>query len=158
MWSVAWRWLTVIGLAMTPALIAGRSAAITAGIAFEFPAVALVPVVSVSSFIGGLLTLRLADLSERVAWLERFLKRFHKPRAVAWCQKWGPWGGLTLGVAVLGPIPILLALKWMTVEDRKLLPPLAVSSVLFTFIWYYLIDFGFDQAGEFEQMYNLMFG
>jgi hypothetical protein len=153
-----WRWLTVIGLAMTPALIAGQSAGIAAGIGFGFSAPAIIVVVSSSSFACGLLLTWLAEKSSHVPWLKRWLMRFHRPSAVAWCEKWGPWGGLLLGAAVVGPEPILIALKWMTLSTRKIIAPLAVSSVLFTLIYYVIVDYGFDQAGELEQLYQLMFG
>lgn len=151
-----WQWLTVIALSMTPALIAGQSAACAAGMAFGWSPWRLLPVVATASFVEGLIVIKLAELSVRVPWLRRHLARWHKPSAVAWCQRWGPWGGLMLGVAVVGIEPILIALKWMDVDSKKLVLPLAISSVLFTVLYYVIVAFGWAQASRFGDVRELV--
>lgn len=148
-----YQWVTVIGLSMTPALIAGQSAALAVGIGFGFPPFILNLTVVISSFIGGLLTILLADLSANLPLLKKWLKKFQTEKVTKWCQKWGIWWGLIVGVAFIGPIPILLTLRWMGVERKKLLIPLAMSSVLYTLLYYALISFGFEQ---WEQYMDLM--
>ena len=150
---MSWCWLTVIGLSMTPALIAGKSAALLAGIACELPTWALLSVVAFSSYLGGLLVVWMAGKSAEIARFRRLLSRLHSERAVSWCQKYGPWGGLTLGVAAVGPLPILIALRWMKVEARAIYLPLAVSAVLFTGIYYAIVAFGYHQASQMQGMF-----
>jgi len=153
---VIWKWLTVVALSMTPALVAGPSAAILAAIGFGFSPWAYLPVVMVSSFCGGLLVMRLSDWSARIPLLERWLARARKPKAVRWCERWGPWGGLTIGAAAIGPLPILIALKWMGVEDRRIVAPLAVSSALFTLIYQWLVAVGVDQVRSILEPFGLI--
>jgi hypothetical protein len=114
------------------------------------------PVVATASFVEGLIVIKLAELSVRVPWLRRHLARWHKPSAVAWCQRWGPWGGLMLGVAVVGIEPILIALKWMDVDSKKLVLPLAISSVVFTVLYYVIVAFGWAQASRFGDVRELV--
>ncbi|HTJ81341.1 MAG TPA: hypothetical protein VL400_06440 [Polyangiaceae bacterium] len=149
-----WKWVTVIGLSMTPALILGQSAACAAGIGFGMNRWLLMLVVSVSSFTEGMIVTWLAGLSAKIPWLKRILARFHKPSAIAWCEKWGPWGGLFLGVAVVGIEPILVSLKWMSVDTKKIVLPLAASSVVFTVVYYYLVAFGYEQAGNADGVWS----
>ena len=151
---MVWKWLTVVALSLTPALIAGKSAALAAGIGFELPRVALLIVVSVSSYVGMLGLCWLAEKSARFPRVHRRLTKFHTEKAVTWCERWGPWGGLTIGVAFVGPIPILIALKWMKVRTRRLMLPLAVSSVLFTVIYDFIVRAGFAQTSSLEQLYR----
>ena len=141
---------------MTPALILGQSAACAAGIAFGWSPWVLLPVVAVSGFVEGLIVIKLADLSARTPRLRRWLERWHKPSAVEWCRRWGPWGGLTLGVAFVGIEPILVALKWMDVDTKKLVLPLAVSSVLFTGLYYAIVASGWAQADRFAELREIV--
>lgn len=145
------KWALVVALSMTPALIAGGSSAAAAGIAFGFDPVAIIAVVSVSSFVYGLIVVQLSKLARRVERIERFLKRFHRPRAIAFCDKYGPWGGLLIGVAFIGSEGILVTLTWMDVSLRKLLAPLAVSSILFAVIYYFIVKLGYAQAHHLDR-------
>lgn len=142
------RWATVVALSMTPALLAGQSAACAAGIGFGFDWRALLPVIAASGFAQGLLVMWLADQGARLPRVARLIQRLHKPRAVDFAQKWGPWGGLTLGVAVVGQEPILIALRWLGVETRRIWLPLAISNALFAALYYLIVAFGWDQASR----------
>ena len=148
-------WLTVIGLSMTPALLGGPSAGVAAGIAFDLSPVPLYLVVAVANFLAGLCVLALASLAVRWAWLDQRLERLRNPKAVAWLDKWGPWGGLMLGSATIGPFPVLIALRWMTIRPRRMLLPLAVSTFVYTAIYYAIVHFGIDQMLRLEELLNL---
>src|SRR4029079_8853366 len=99
---------------MTPALLLGQSAAAAAGIAFGLDPRIMIPVMAVSGFIEGLFVAwvggKTVDL--RFGLLQRFITWMRKPRAVEMANRFGAWGGMTLGVAVVGQEPILLALRW----------------------------------------------
>jgi len=155
-----WRWLTVIGLAMTPNLILGQPAAIAAGLRFEMNRWVVVIVVAIASFVEGLIVMRVAGAGLRLPRLHRWLGRYRTPRALAWCDKWGPWGGLMLGAAVVGTEPIIIALKTMSVEDRRIVAPLAVSSAVYSGIYYAVVVFGVTlfsrQMNDLEQIWNLL--
>lgn len=152
-----WRWSTVVLLTMVPALLGGPSAGVAAGLAYGFDLPTLLVVVSVTSFVAGLMWIRLAELSLRIPRLRRTLERVQHPRAVALCNRWGPWGGLTLGAAIVGPEPILIVLKAMMISTRRLLLPLAVSSVAFTLLYYVIVAQGFAHGGALHEDLQLLY-
>jgi hypothetical protein len=139
------KWATVIALSMTPALLLGQSAAAVAGIGWQLNPWILVPVMAVSGFIEGVLVAWLGGTTTRIGFVQRWCERMRKPRAVAFAKSWGAWGGMTLGVAVLGQEPILLALRFLGVDLRKLIAPIAVSNAIFAAIYYFLVRFGLDR-------------
>ena len=139
-----WQWLTVIALAATPALVLGQSGAAAAAIKFGFDPVIAVPVIALSGFAEALVVARLANASTRIGFINRWCVRIRTPRAVGWAKRWGPWGGMTLGVAAVGQEPILLALRWLGVDMRKLIVPAAVSNAVFAVLYYVLVWKGLD--------------
>src|SRR5262245_7429153 len=139
-----WKWATVIGLSMTPALVLGQSAACVAGIGFGFDPAVLIAVVAAAGFVEGLIIVWLARLAGRIPRLERWLGRFHTPRAVAWMNRWGPLGGLMLVPAAVGQEPAIVTLVWMDVPARRLILPLALSNVVYTLIYYAIVRYGWD--------------
>lgn len=153
---LVWQWALVILLSMVPALVAGPSAGIAAGMHFGFRPAIYLPVVALSSFVEGLGVVKLAERARDNAWLERKLGYLRTPRAHAWAERWGPWGGLILGVAVVGQEPILIALVWLGVERRRLLLPLAASSALFTALYFALIHFGVESATRLDELWQLL--
>lgn len=140
-----WRWLTVIALAMTPALVLGQSAAAAAGIGFHLDPRILVPVIAAAGFCEGMLVAWLGGATTRIGMVNRWCARLRKPKAVELAQKWGPWGGMTLGVAMLGQEPILLALRWLGIDMRKLVLPVAISNLLFAVVYYEITKLGLDK-------------
>jgi hypothetical protein len=140
-----WKWLTVIGLAMTPALVLGQSAAAGAGIAWHLDPRLLVLAIALGGFTEGMLIAWLGGATTRIGMVNRWCERMRKPRAVAMANRWGPWGGLTLGVAAVGQEPILLALRFLGVDLRRLVLPVAVSNVLFAILYYGVMRFGLDR-------------
>ena len=139
-----WQWLTVIGLSMTPALVLGQSAAAAVGIECGLDPRALVAVMAVSGFVEGLF---MAWLGGRTAHLQiglfqRFMAWMRKPRAIAIAERFGPWGGMLLGTALVGQEPILLALRWLGVDFKRLILPTAVANALFAVIYYYVVKLG----------------
>ncbi len=140
------KWATVAGLSMTPALVLGQSAAAAAGIGWHLNPWILVPVIAVSGFVEGMIIAWLGGRSERIGFVHRWCERMRKPKAVAYAKAWGRWGGMTLGVAVVGQEPILLALRWLGVEPRKLVVPTAVSNVVFALAYYYIVKLGLDHV------------
>ena len=60
-------------------------------------------------------------------------------------QQVGVWGDLTLGCAVVGQEPILVALRWLGIDMRKILFLLAVSDAVFVLLYYAIVWFGLDQ-------------
>ncbi len=157
---MVWQWLTVIALTMVPSLVAGPSAGIIAGIHFGFSPWILLPVVAAASFAEGLLVIGIAELGLRVPWIFRTLARSRTAKARRWAERWGIWGGLTLGVAVLGQEPILIALVWMQVDKRRLVGPLALSSVAFTVIYFAVVRAGYSQVSllgsQLRELYDLL--
>ena len=143
-----WKWLTVVALAMTPALVLGQSAAAAAGIAWHLDARILVPVIALGGFAEGMVVAWLGGMTTRIGMVHRWCERMRKPKAVAMVNAWGPWGGLTLGVAVVGQEPILLALRFLGVDLRKLVLPVAASNVLFALVYYAVVRFGVDKLLE----------
>lgn len=136
------KWLTVIGLAATPALIMGQTAAWTAGLAWDMNVWALAVAIVLAGFAEGLLVLWLAQLSLRVERVHRVMKRFHAPRFDAWFKKWGIWVGMLAGTAVAGQEPVIIALVWLGAPTKKLILPLAIQNVLYTAIYYVVIRIG----------------
>ena len=142
-----WKWLTVIALSMTPALVLGPAAAAAAGIAWHLDPRILVPVVALSGFVEGMVVAWFGGATTRIGFIHRFCERMRKPCAVALASAWGAWGGLTLGAALLGQEPILLALRVLGVDLRRLVLPIAVSNVLFAVTYYAVARVAFDKLG-----------
>lgn len=140
-----WTWASIIGLSMTPNLVLGPSAAVAVGIAAHFSPWVLLPVVACAGYVEGLILAWLAGESTRIGFIGRRVERMRTPRAVAFANKWGVWGGLTLGCAVVGQEPILVALRWLGVEMRHIWLPLAVSNALFAVLYYVVVRTGIDQ-------------
>ena len=105
-----WKWLTVIGLAATPALIFGQTAAWGAGFGFHLPTWPLGIVIVVAGFAESLVVLWLAALAQRIPRLHRALSRLRLPRFDRWIQRYGAWVGLLVGTAALGQEPVIIAL------------------------------------------------
>jgi hypothetical protein len=141
---VLWKWLTVIGLSMTPALLLGQSAAAAAGIGFHLDPWIFVPVMAVSGFIEGLFVAWLGGKTAhlRFGLLQRLITWMRKPRAVEIANRFGAWGGMTLGVAIVGQEPVLLALRWLGVDMKKLVLPTAVSNAIFAVAYYWVVKLG----------------
>lgn len=139
-----WQWLTVIGLSMTPALVLGQSAAAAVGIEYGLDPFVLVPVMAVSGFVEGLFIAWLGGKTAhvQVGLLQRFIHWMKKPRAVALAERFGPWGGMLLGTALVGQEPILVALRWLDVDVRRLVLPTAVANALFAILYYWVVKLG----------------
>ena len=139
-----WQWLTVIGLSMTPALVLGQSAAAAVGIEYGLDPRILVPVMALSGFVEGLLFAWLGGRTAhlQIGLLQRFIMWMKKPRAVAIAERFGPWGGMLLGTGIVGQEPILIALRWIGVDFRRLVLPTAVANALFAVIYYYVVKAG----------------
>ena len=144
-----WTWASIIGLSMTPNLILGPSAAVGVGIAAHFDPWVLLPVVAIAGYIEGLAIAWLAAESTQIGFINRWVARMRTPRGVELADKWGVWGGLTLGCAVVGQEPILVALRWVGVEMRYIWFPLAVSNAVFAVIYYAVVSLGLDQVANF---------
>ena len=144
-----WTWLSIIGLSMTPNLILGPSAAVGVGIAAHCAPWVLVPVVAVAGYFEGLVVAWLAGASTRIGFIARWVARMRTPRSVALAEKWGVWGGLSLGCALVGQEPILVALRWLGVDMRRIWLPLAISNAAFAALYYAVVWFGLDQVANF---------
>jgi hypothetical protein len=144
-----WTWLSIIGLSMTPNLILGPSAAVGVGIAAHFDPWVLLPVVAVAGYVEGLVVAWLASESTQIGFIGRWVARMRTPKSTALADKWGVWGGLTLGCALVGQEPILVALRWLGVDMRYIWLPLAVSNAVFAVLYYAVVLFGFDQVANF---------
>ncbi len=143
-----WTWASIVGLSMTPNLVLGPSAAVGVGIAAHYSPWILLPVVTVAGYVEGLIVAWLAGESTQIGFIGRWVTRLRTPRAVAIANRWGVWGGLTLGCALVGDEPILVALRWLGVDMRRLWLPLAVSNALFTVIYYAIVQGGLDQIAH----------
>ena len=143
-----WTWTSIIGLSITPNLVLGPSVAVGVGIAAKVSPWLLLPVVTVASYVEGLAVAWLADQHTRIGFINRWIARLRTPRGIAIAHRWGIWGGLTLGCAVVGQEPILVALRWHGVEMRRLWLPLAVSNAAFAVIYYAVVWFGLDQLAH----------
>ena len=144
-----WTWLSIIGLSMTPNLILGPSAAVGVGIAAHYDPSVLLPVVAVAGYIEGLVVAWLAGESTQIGFIHRWIARMRTPRSTALADKWGVWGGLTICCAVVGQEPILVALRWLGVDMRRIWLPLAFSNAVFAVIFYAVVLLGFDQVAHF---------
>ena len=140
-----WKWLSVVALAMTPALVLGQSAAAAAGNAWHLDPRYLVAAIALGGFAEGMLVAWLGGMTTRIGMVHRWCERMRTPKALKMANAWGPWGGLTLGVAAVGQEPILLALRFLGVEVRKLVLPIAASNILFAVIYYAVVRFGLDK-------------
>jgi len=143
-----WTWATIVGLSATPNLVLGPSAAVALGISAHFNPWVLVPVIAVASYLEGLVVAWLAGESTHIGFINRWVTRMRTPRSVAIANKWGVWGGLSLGCALVGQEPILVALRWLDVGMRRLWLPLALSNAVFALIYYEVVLFGLDQAAH----------
>ena len=140
-----WTWATIVGLAMTPNLVLGSSAAVGVGIGAHYSPWVLLPVVAAAGYFEGLVIAWLAGESTRIGFVGRWVARLHTPRSMALANRWGVWGGLTLGCALVGQEPILVALRWLGIEMRRIWLPLAISNAVFTVIYYVMLWFGLAQ-------------
>ncbi|MGC2048407.1 MAG: hypothetical protein WA635_07340, partial [Gallionella sp.] len=106
------------------------------------------PVVAVAGYFEGLVLAWLAGESTRIGLINRWVARMRTPRSVAIANKWGIWGGLSLGCALVGQEPILVALRWLGVEMRRIWLPLAISNAVFAVLYYAVVLFGLDQISH----------
>jgi hypothetical protein len=143
-----WTWLSIIGLSMTPNLILGPSTAVGVGIAAHFNPWVLLPVVAAAGYFEGLVLAWLAGASTRIGFIGRWVARMRTPKSTALAEKWGVWGGLTIGCAFVGQEPILVALRWLGVDMRRIWLPLAISNAVFSVIYYMVVWFGIDQVAN----------
>lgn len=143
-----WTWATIVGLSMTPNLLLGPSAAVGVGIEAHISPWVLLPVVAVAGYFEGLVLAWIAGESTRIGFIDRWVVRMRTPRAVSFSNKWGVWGGLTLGCALVGQEPILVALRWLGVEMRRIWLPLAISNAVFAVLYYAVIWFGLNQVAN----------
>jgi hypothetical protein len=143
-----WTWASIVGLSATPNLVLGPSAAVALGIAAHYNPWVLVPVIAAASYLEGLVVAWLAGESTHIGFISRWVARMRTPRSVAIASKWGVWGGLSLGCALVGQEPILVALRWLGVEMRRLWLPLAISNAVFAVLYYAVVWFGLDQVAH----------
>ena len=115
---------------------------------------ALQPVVSFAGSRGGGL---LRGARHRLARRREHADRFRRPvgRTAAHAEERGArqqvgrvWGGLTLGCALVGQEPILVALRWLGVDIRQIWLPLAVSNAVFAVTYYVIVWFGLEQVAK----------
>lgn len=133
---------------MTPNLVLGPSLAVGVGIKEHISPWILIPVVASASYAEGLILAWVAGQSTRIGFIGRLVARLRTSRAVAFAGEWGVWGGLTLGCAVVGQEPILVALRWLGVEMRRIWLPLAVSDAAFAVIYYAVVSMGLNQVAN----------
>lgn len=143
-----WTWASIIGLSMTPNLVLGPSVAVGVGIAAQYDPLVLLPVVATAGYFEGLVLAWLAGESTRIGFIDRWVTRMRTPRSVALAERWGVWGGLSLGCAAVGQEPILVALRWLGVDMRRIWLPLAVSNAVFAVIYYAVVSVGLDQVAN----------
>lgn len=143
-----WTWASIVGLSITPNLVLGPSAAVGVGIAAHYSPWVLLPVVAVAGYFEGLAVAWLGGESTRIGFIGRWVARLRTPRGVALANKWGVWGGLTLGCAVVGQEPILVGLRWLGVDMRRIWLPLAFSNAVFAVLYYAIVWFGLDQVAN----------
>ncbi len=143
-----WTWASIIGLSMTPNLVLGPSAAVSVGIVAHYSPWILLPVIAAASYFEGLVVAWVAGESTRIGFIGRWVARLRTPRGVVLANKWGVWGGLTLGCALVGQEPILVALRWLGVDMRRIWLPLAVSNALFAVLYYAIVAFGLDHIAR----------
>ncbi len=143
-----WTWASIVGLSMTPNLVLGPSAAVGVGIEAHYSPWVLLPVVAAAGYFEGLVLAWLAGESTRIGFIGRWVARLRTPRSVALANRWGVWGGLTLGCAVVGQEPILVALRWLGVDMRRIWLPLAVSNAVFAVLYYTIVWVGLHQVAN----------
>ena len=143
-----WKWLAIIALSMTPNLILGQSIAALLGIRWGLNPWLLVPVMTVFGYLEGVGVAYLSERLTRLRFFARWVERTRTPRAVRFATRWGPWGGMTLGVALVGQEPILLALRWLGVDMRRLWLPLAAANLLSSLGYYLLLRAGWLFYGD----------
>jgi hypothetical protein len=129
---------------MTTNLVLGPSVAVGVGIAAHYKPWILLPVVAAAGYLEGLGVAWLAGQSTRIGFIDRWVARMRTPKSVKLANRWGVWGGLTLGCAVVGQEPILVALRWLGVDMRRIWLPLAVSNAVFAVIYYVILWGGLD--------------
>jgi hypothetical protein len=140
-----WTWATIVGLSMTPSLVLGPPVAVGVGFKAHYSPWLLLPVVAASSYFEGLVFAWLAGQSTRIGFIGKLISRLHTPRGREFANRWGIWGGLTVGRAAVGQEPILVALRWLGVDMRQIWIPLAVSSMVFATLYYAIIWAGLKQ-------------
>ena len=143
-----WIWASIVGLSATPNLVLGPSVAVGVGITAHFSPWVLLPVVAAAGYIEGLVVAWIAGESTRIGVISRWVARMRTPRSTALADKWGVWGGLSLGCALVGQEPILVALRWLGVGMRRIWLPLAVSNAAFALIYYLVVMVGLDQVAH----------
>jgi membrane protein YqaA with SNARE-associated domain len=143
-----WTWAAIVGLSATPNLVLGPSTAVAMGIAAHYSPLILVPVIAVASYLEGLVVAWLGGESTRIGFVSRWVARMRTPRSMAIANKWGVWGGLSLGCALVGQEPILVALRWLGVDMRRIWLPLAVSNAVFAVVYYAIVWVGLDQVAN----------
>lgn len=133
---------------MTPGLVLGPSVAVGVGFEAHYNPWVLLPVVAAANYFEGLVFVWLAGESTQFGLINRWVERMRTPKAVSFAKRWGVWGGLTLGRAVVGQEPILVALQWLDVDMRRIRFPLAVSCAIFAVIYYAIIWLGLGQVAN----------
>ena len=103
---------------------------------------------SATIHVGGLVLAWLAGQSTQIGFIGRWVSRLRTPRGMAFANRWGVWGGLTLGCAVVGQEPILVALRWLGVDMRRIWLPLAVSNAFFAVLYYAIVWAGLQQVAN----------
>lgn len=143
-----WTWATIAGLSMTPNLVLGPSVAVGVGIKAHYSPWILLPVVALAGYCEGMVLAWLAGQSLRLGFISRWVARLRTPHSVAFARRWGVWGGLTLGCAVVGQEPILVALRWLGVDLRRIWLPLAFSNAVFAMLYYSVAWLSLDQLAR----------
>ena len=143
-----WTWASIVGLSMTPGLILGPSVAVGVGFEAHYSPWVLLPVVTMANYFEGLVFAWLIGQSTRIGFIDRWVERFRTPRAVVFAKRWGVWGGLTIGRAVVGQEPILAGLQLLGVDMRRIRLPLAISSTIFAVIYYAIVWLGLGQVAN----------
>ena len=131
---------------MTPGLVLGPSVAVGVGFEAHYNPWVLLSVIATANYFEGLVFVWLAGESTQFGLINRWVVRMRTPKAVAFAKRWGVWGGLTVGRAVVGQEPILVALQWLDVDMRRIRFPLAVSCTIFAVIYYAIIWVGLGQV------------
>jgi membrane protein YqaA with SNARE-associated domain len=137
-----WKWLAIIGMSMTPNLIIGNSIASYFVIRWHFDPWIAVPVMAVAGYVEGGIVGWLGGRSTNIGFVHRWIERMRKPKVLAFADKWGPWGGMTLGLALVGQEPILVALRWLGIEMKRIWLPMAVGNAISAILYYWLIKAG----------------
>ena len=143
-----WTWLSIIGLSMTPGLILGPSVAVGVGYEAHYNPWILLPVVATANFFEGLVFTWLMRKGTQIGFIHRWVERIRTPEAITSAKRWGVWGGLTIGRAVVGQEPILAGLELLGVDMRRIILPLAISCAIFTLIFYAIVWFGLGQVAN----------